>query len=178
MLCLVTVTLYAASSDTETKAIVALYQKGQYATACDKGMQHYFTHRKKEPHFVAMVGMACAKSDMINWLGVLQRYLVQSPPLRSTATYFTTLLLDKRLLYQHFVDGVPVEGFRIPLYDHILSTVMDRMSRGDYEKDGNGTVRMTTREGMIEIRITEDQPPKLMVFERNATDVVRSHWYR
>ncbi|MBD3801279.1 MAG: hypothetical protein IE886_07555 [Campylobacterales bacterium] len=37
-----------------------------------------------EAHFAAMVGMACAKSDMIN-------PLVETPSLRSTATFFATL---------------------------------------------------------------------------------------
>lgn len=175
---LIGVALSAAASDKKTKEIVDLYQQGEYASVCDLGMQAYFNQNKKEPHFAAMVGIACAKSDMINWLGVLQRHLVDTPALRSTATYFSTLLLDKRLLYQHFVDGVPLEGYRVPVYDHILSVAVDRISRGDYEKDANGTVRMPTEAGSIEIRLSEDQPPKLMLIERNATDVVRSHWYR
>jgi len=169
--------LYAAA-DKETNEIVELYKKGDFTDVCDLGMQYYFNHSEKEPHFVAMVGIACAKADMINWLGVLQRHLVDTPALRSTATFFTVLLMDKRLLYQHFVDGVPVDGYRFPVYDHVLSVVMEGMSRGAYEVDDNKTASITTKEGKIEIRLTDDTPPKLLIIERNATDILRTHWYR
>ena len=58
--------LFAAEGTTET--IVSLYEKGAYAEVCKKGVIQYY-QGNDEPHFAAMVGMACAKVDEINPLG-------------------------------------------------------------------------------------------------------------
>lgn len=165
--------LPAASTDD----IVSLYTSGDYTQACRKG-RHLFYRGNQEAHFAAMVGMACAKVDAINPLGNLQRNLVSSPALRSSATYFTTLLLAKRLLYQHFVDGIALNGFVLPNYDHVLSIVYDHMQRGVYEKHVDGTVHIALPDRSIIISLSNDTPAKLNVDEYRGKTLLKHHWFQ
>lgn len=161
----------------ETQAIAELYKAGQYDRVCREGMQRYY-RGDKEAHFAAMVGMACARVDTINPLGILQRNLVSTPALRSSAIYFSTLVLAKRLLYHHFVDGIPLGGFALPQYDHILSIVFDHVRRGDVVQMGDGMVRIDHGSRRILVSVSDDEPPRLLVDEYNGAQLVGRHWYQ
>ncbi len=161
----------------QTKSVVMLYKKGEYGQVCRKGMRLYY-NGSKEPHFAAMVGMACARTDAINPLGVLQRNLVSTPPLRRSATYFSTLVLAKRLLYQHFVDNTPIEQFVLPKYGHILSVVYDHVRRGDFVSMGKGMVRIDDRGRRIFVSVSDDEPPRLLVDEYDGMTLRHRHWFQ
>ena len=161
----------------DERHIVALYKQGAYEDACKQGMSQYF-QGNKEAHFAAMVGMACARVDLINPLGILQRNLVRTPTLRSTATFFTTLLLAKRLLYQHFVDGTPIEGLVLPKFDHVLTQVFDRMSRGEYERLPGGVIRIETPQRRYLLSIAGSAPQWLFIDEYAGAEMLKRHRYQ
>ncbi|WP_345972022.1 hypothetical protein [Sulfurimonas diazotrophicus] len=173
LLALLTLSSYGA----DTKQVLALYRDGDYLQACKSGLSAYYAG-SREAHFAAMVGMACAKSDMINPLGDLQRPLVKTSSMRSTATFFATLLLAKRLLYQHLVDGVPIEGFTLPKYDHVLSIVYDHVSRGDYKTLEHGEMLIVDGQRNIIITLSRGTPPRVLVDEYESGRRIRRHWYQ
>ncbi|WP_345987139.1 hypothetical protein WCX18_08265 [Sulfurimonas sp. HSL1-2] len=173
LLALLTLSGYGA----DTKQVLALYRDGDYLQACKSGLSAYYAG-SREAHFAAMVGMACAKSDMINPLGDLQRPLVTTPSLRSTATFFATLQLAKRLLYQHFVDGLEIKGFTLPKYDHILSIVYDHVSRGDYTTMEHGEMLIVDGQRNIIVSLSRGTPPRVLVDEYEAGQRIRRHWYK
>jgi len=167
----------AEGSAAPTDTMVALYKKGVYEQVCHDGMDLYY-QGNKEPHFAAMVGMACAKTDVINPLGVLQRNLVTTPALRSSATYFSTLILAKRLLYQHFIDGISLDGFVLPKYKHVLSVVYDHINRRDFKQMGTGMIRIEHGKRSIFVSVSDDDPARLLVDEYEGAKLLRRHWYQ
>lgn len=170
-------TLFAAGAASENETMVSLYKQGAYAEVCKKGVISYYKGQN-EPHFAAMVGMACAKVDEINPLGALQRGLVDTPALRRTATYFSTLVLAKRLLYQHFIDGVDIAAYRLPKYDHILSNVYDHVSRGEYKKISAGMIRIDDKGKQIFVSVSDDDPVRILVDEYDGAKLVHRHWFQ
>lgn len=160
-----------------TGHLVDMYKKGAYKEVCRRGMKAYY-NGNKEPHFAAMVGIACAKSDAINPLGSLQRSLVASPALRSSATYFATLLLAKRLLYQHFIDGIDLRDYALPKYDHVLSIVFDHVARNDFTRMGRGMLRIEAGTLRILVSVSDDKPARLLMDEYRGAKLVRRHWYQ
>lgn len=140
-------------------------------------MREYY-RGNKEAHFAAMVGMACAKTDAINPLGVLQRSLVATPALRSSATYFATLVLAKRLLYQHFIDGIDLGGVVLPKYDHILSTVFDHVARKDFVSMGQEMIRIESNGRSILVSVSDDRPARLLIDEYAGAKLLHRHWYQ
>jgi hypothetical protein len=161
----------------KTEVIVSLYKQGNYKKVCKQGMREYY-RGNKEAHFAAMVGMACARSDAINPLGILQRSLVTTPALRSSATYFSTLILAKRLLYQHFIDGVALNAFVLPKYDHVLSIVFDHIARNDFKTIGNGMIRIEEGDRSILVSVSDDRPARLLVDEYLGAKLLHRHWYQ
>jgi len=173
----VTVPLISAPAINQADTIAKLYRNGDYKRACKEGMRQYYAG-KKEEHFAAMVGMACAKTDAINALGTLQRNLVGSAALRGSATYFSTLVLAKRLLYQHFVDGIGVDAYVLPKYDHILSIVFDHVRRGDFKRMGEKMVRIEYGNKTILVSVSDDVPARLLVDEYEGAKLLHRHWYQ
>ena len=169
--------LYGAQERTQTEEIVALYQAGNYSVVCRKGMLLYYAGND-EPHFAAMVGMACAKVDEINPLGALQRNLVATESLRKTATYFSTLVLEKRLLYQYFIDGLAIDAYVLPKYDHVLSVVYDHIGRGDYKPIGDGMLRIDVGGRSIFVSVSDDDPVRILVDEYEGASLLRRHWFQ
>jgi len=172
---IITVTLPAGAADTQQ--LLSLYRQGEFARVCKSGIAAYYAG-EHDANFAAMVGMACAKSDSINPLGELQRPLVGTPALRSTATFFATLQLAKRLLYQHFVDGVPLEGITLPKYDHILSIVYDHVSRGDYKRMEKGELLIVNGTHNIIVSLSHGTPARLLVDEYESGRRIQRHWYQ
>ena len=171
------VSLLATENSAKRDRIVSLYKQGQFSQVCREGMVQYYGGND-EPHFAAMVGMACAKVDEINPLGALQRNLVDTPALRSTSTYFSTLVLVKRLLYQHFIDGIVLDGYSLPKYDHILSIVYDHVSRGDFTQMGKGMIRIEAGGHSIFVSVSDDEPVRLLVDEYEGAKLLHRHWFQ
>lgn len=174
--------LALALSGTEAAAgeaddIANLYREQAFEKACKEGMRLYYGGRK-EPHFAAMVGMACARVDAINPLGVLQRNLVDSPALRSSATYFATLVLAKRLLYQHFIDGISLQAFSLPSYDHILCFVFDAVRRGEFAPMGPNMIGIDRGMGRIIVSVSDDVPARLLIDEYDGSQLKHRHWFQ
>lgn len=167
----------SAAWGTKTEAIVSLYKHGEYKQVCKQGMREYY-RGNKEAHFAAMIGMACARSDAINPLGILQRSLVTTPALRGSATYFSTLILAKRLLYQHFIDGIALDAFVLPKYDHVLSIVFDHIARHDFNTIGDGMIRIEEGNRSILVSVSDDRPARLLVDEYSGAKLLRRHWYQ
>lgn len=161
----------------ETDKIVSLYKENDFSQVCKLGMREYYSGNQ-EPHFAAMVGMACAKSDAINPLGSLQRSLVETPALRSSATYFSTLVLAKRLLYQYFIDGIDLGGFTLPRYEHVLSVVFDHVARGDFKRMGPRMIRIEAGERSLLVSVSDDKPEKILVDEYLGAKLLYRHWYQ
>ena len=176
MIMLSAVFLFASEFDS---MLVKEYKAGKYKSVCKKGMHVYYQGRKDE-HFAALVGVACANNDSINFLGILQRNLVGSPSMRSTASYFSALLLQKRLIYQFMIDGIDLSGFRLPKYDHVLSVVFDKLSKGDYESLGGATnmIKIDEKEKTIFISVSDDKPAKVLVDEYKDSKLIKRHWYQ
>lgn len=168
--------LFASEFDSK---LVKEYKAGKYKSVCKKGMHAYYQGRKDE-HFAALVGVACANNDSINFLGILQRNLVGSPSMRSTASYFSALLLQKRLIYQFMIDGIDLSGFRLPKYDHVLSVVFDKLSKGDYKSLGGVTnmIKIDEGERTIFISISDDKPARVLVDEYKDAKLLKRHWYQ
>jgi len=134
----------------------------------------------KDENFVSLVGVSCAKIDSINILGMLQRSLVSSEPSRENASYFSTLILQKRLIYQFMIDDLDISELKLPTSSHLLSRVFEKLSKNDYqtlskepkliEIDDNGR--------KIILSVSDDDPIKIMVDEYTAAGELQNHWYQ
>jgi hypothetical protein len=122
-----------AFAEDPAKALLNLYQKGAYKEACQYGLR-YFNRYKKNNDYVMLYAFSCLKADYIDRLAVPLTALRYTPEERNNATYFATILLQKKLLYHSILDHTDISGIRLPVTDFVLSIVFDLYTKKAYKK--------------------------------------------
>lgn len=128
---LLALSLYA---DTK-KELLHLFQNKQYEEACNLGFKN-FSDNSKDEEYVSLYSFACLNIDYIDRLSVAITTLKYSKEARANASYFSTILLQKKLLYHAMLDGYDISSLNLPKTDYVLSKVFDL-----YTKKTNGEKR-------------------------------------
>lgn len=71
------------------------YQAKRYEKVCSDGAEFYLKNERNEQILVA-IGDACAKVDAIQPLSYISKNLISTKEYRESASYFTTLMLQKK----------------------------------------------------------------------------------
>jgi len=104
-----------------------LYQDSKFSEACDVGLREISKNYKNED-YISLYAFSCLKADYIDRLNLPIIKLKHSPEARSNASYFSIILMQKKLLYHSLVDGYNLTSFNFPSTDHILSKIFDLYS--------------------------------------------------
>jgi len=112
-----------------------LYQNNKFEKVCTIGFNN-FKNNKKDEEYISLYAFACLYSDYIDRLAVPTAILKTTEESRSNAAYFSTILMQKKLLYHAMVDHYDLSSFILPTTDYVLSKVFDL-----YAKLGNHTKR-------------------------------------
>lgn len=107
-----------------SKQMYQLYQKGAYSQACALGKQHVNQIKSNEAS-VSLYAFSCLKADQIDALNTPLMILNQSSEARANASYFSLLIMQKKLLLQALYDNYPLTSFKFPTSSHLLSKVFD-----------------------------------------------------
>jgi hypothetical protein len=99
-----------------------LYQKGDYTSSCNLGLQHFKEFESNEA-YVSIYAFACLKADQIDRLNTPLMTLSQSSEARANASYFSMLVMQKKLLVQALHDNYSLKSLRFPTSSHLLSKV-------------------------------------------------------
>ena len=108
-------------ADTPSK-MYQLYQKGEYATSCNLGLQHFKEFELNEA-YISIYAFSCLKADQIDRLTSPMMILVQSSEARANASYFSMLIMQKKLLIQSLYDNYSLKSLKFPTSSHLLSKV-------------------------------------------------------
>jgi hypothetical protein len=133
-----------------------------------------------DENFVSLVGVSCAKVDRINLLGMLQRSLVSSKSSRENASYFSTLVLQKRLIYQFMIDDLDMSRLVLPASTHLLSRVFEQLSAGHYKvlSSSPKLVELDANGRKIILSTSDDEPVKVLIDEYTTEGELERHWYQ
>lgn len=162
-----------------TSDFIEAFRAGDYELVCREGLETYYGGRNDEM-FVIMVGTACARIDNINPLGMLQRNLVSTASARETASYFATLVLQKRLLYQFMIDHTAITSLHLPYSNHILSIVFERIANGSYTwvSDAPKMIKVFDGDKSMIISVSDDEPKKILIDEYQGDTLVKRRWFQ
>jgi hypothetical protein len=95
-------------------------QEKNYERACQIGKTIFFNQERDEK-FLSLIGQACLKADYIDTLAMIQSRLRESKSSRQNAALFSSIILQKRLIYQFMYDGTDISSLALPVSDHPLS---------------------------------------------------------
>lgn len=112
-------------------AFLDAYKKEDSALACRIGREIYRSGLQDEKILIA-IGKSCAEDDYINFIGVLQQRLGKSTESRRAAVYFSTLILQKRLISQYMFEDIDFSAYTLPRTEHILSLTFDAIKNKSY----------------------------------------------
>lgn len=159
--------------------LVKDFQNRNFKTVCQDGMRKYSGGNRDED-FLGMVGVACAEIDFINPLGILQKSLRSTKAGRNNASYFATLILQKKLLYQFMLDDIDLGYLRVPDTGHILSIVFKNLILKKYKTVSSSPKELEISDGnrVIKVYIEKATPPKVIVDVYKDGKKVEHHWYR
>jgi hypothetical protein len=168
-------TLNGASID----SLIKSFGERDFKTVCKDGMRKYEGGNRDED-FLGMVGVACAEIDYINPLGILQKSLRSTKAGRNNASYFATLILQKKLLYQFMVDDIDLGYLRVPDTNHILSIMFKYLVLKQYKTISESPKSLEIEDGerVIKIYVSNDTPKKVIVDIYKNGNKIGSHWYR
>ena len=121
--------ILAANNDIRT--FLDAYKRNDVFLACDAGRKLYHSDIRDENLLIA-IGHACSKADYIDFVGVLQQRLGQTPDARKAAVYFSTLGLKKRLISQYMHEETDLSLYALPITDHILSKVYEAIKNEEF----------------------------------------------
>jgi hypothetical protein len=163
-----------------TDVLVEAFQDKNFILVCREGMKK-FNQKKNDEDFLSMVGVACAEIDYINPLGILQKALKSTLSGRNNASYFSTLILQKKLIYQFMIDDIELGYLRLPDTNHILSVIFKNLVMKKYvvlEKNPK-KLEIKNDKQTILIYNSKDKPVKVMVeiYDENKNKI-EERWYR
>lgn len=122
-------TLLGASDDATN--FLEAYKNKDVQRACHFGRKLFHAGTKDEKILIA-TGQVCAEADYIDFLGVLQQRLHSSRPSREAAVYFSSLILQKRLISQFMFEDAYVSAYVLPRSDHLLSRVFEAIKKEEF----------------------------------------------
>ena len=99
-----------------------LYQKGEYSISCNIGQQH-FKELESNESYVSLYAFSCLKADQIDRLNTPLMILSQSSEARANASYFSMLVMQKKLLVQALYDNNSLKSLKYPTSSHLLSKI-------------------------------------------------------
>lgn len=115
-------TAYLFSSNLST--LYKLYEKQEYTKACDYAVKHFDKKRNKNSdQYLTLYGLSCLETDKIYRIATPMLRLNSSKNARANSAYFSTILLQKKLLFQALVDKISLKNLQLPRTNFILSKI-------------------------------------------------------
>lgn len=151
------------------------YENKEYEKVCLKRAS-YYKNSGNDEKLLTIIGDSCAKIDYINPLGYVVRGLVSTPEFRENGSYFATLILQKKLIYQFMNDGIDLKNLRLPQSKHVLSVVFENLAIKNYTKVNEKLLIKTNQK---EYKVWIDNQKKRVVHIDEYVDgkKIKTHGY-
>ena len=151
------------------------YEGKNFEKVCNDGAGFVLKSDKNEQILVA-IGDACAKIDSINILGNISKNLISTKEYRESGSYFATLVLQKKLIYQFMHDTINLKELKLPRTNHVLSRVFEQLSKGNYEVVEK-RIEIKTPDLNYTLWLSVDDPKKVFIDENKDGKLIKRHWY-
>jgi len=145
--------------------LFSLYQNQEYKKACKLGFEKFLRFKKNE-ELVSLYGFVCLKSDYIDRLSIPMTALRSTKEARANASYFSVILMQKKMLYHALIDDYDISGLKLPTTEYILSKVFDLyVQQNDHNKRFYNFQDPDDPKKSYKLYIRQDKDTKKMVIE-------------
>jgi len=175
LIALLSINLYA-SIKTD---MLELYKNKKYKEVCREGFDNFQTYKKDE-QYVSIYAFGCLNADYIDRLTVPIAALKYSKEARANATYFSVILMQKKMLYHALADGYNINNLKLPSTDYILSKVFDMYVKlKKHNKKFYIFKDKDNKKLMYKLYILKDgqRVPKMVIEEYIDSKLIKQHTY-
>ncbi len=168
---------FSFSKSLTVNDLINYYKNGEYKKVCAKGIK-IFEKFKKNEDLVTMYAFSCLKSDYIDRLAVPIVILKKTKEARANAAYFSTILVQKKLLYYALIDGIDITGLVFPQTDHIFSKIFNLFIEKKYKKTDNRYIFIDPKDKDVkyELYLEKDKMPiKMVILKLKKDKIVETH---
>jgi len=114
--------------------MLSLFQNNKHEESCNLGFEN-FKNYKQDDEFLSLYAFSCLRADYIDRLALPIAMLKYSKEARANSTYFSIILMQKKMLYHALVDDYALLSLNVPTTDYVLSKVFDLYIKlGKHEK--------------------------------------------
>jgi len=172
-------TAFLFSSNLST--LYKLYEKQEYNKACDYALKNFYKKRNKNSEqYITLYGLSCLETDKIDRIATPMLRLRMTKDARANAAYFSTILLQKKLLFQALVDNILLSDLHLPHTNFIISKIFSSFINKEYTL--NEGVYIFKDKGKKEMRYqlyieTDKKNEKFMIIDIYKDDKF-THRYR
>ncbi len=126
-------TAFLFSSNLST--LYKFYEKQEYTKACDYAVKYFYKKRNKNSEqYLTLYGLSCLETDKIYRIATPMLRLKASKDARENASYFSTILLQKKLLFQALIDKTSLKNLHLPNTNFILSKIFTLFVNEEYRQ--------------------------------------------
>jgi len=171
----VLLSFYSISFSYNKDEIVKDYENKNYKKVCIYGT----VANSKDETILSLIADACLKIDSINPLGTIIKRLVSTPKYRENASYFATILLQKKLIYQFMNDDIDLSGMRLPRTSYVLSVVFENLVKKNYKVIEKKTkrIKIVLKDVTYILWRSSDKPVKIYLDKYKDGILIKQYWY-
>lgn len=172
---LLALSLYADSK----QEMLRLYKNKQYEEACNLGFKD-FSDNSKDDEYVSLYSFSCLKMDFVDRLAVPIIALRHSKEGRANASYFATILLQKKLLYHAMLDKNDISSLNLPTTDYVLSKVFDLYTKSPKNQKEEYYIFQSEENSALKYKlylIKDDKTDKMVIEELYNSVSIKKHIY-
>ncbi len=172
---LILVSFYSISFSYNKSEIVSDYKNQNYKKVCIYGT----VANSKDESILSLIASACLKVDSINPLGTIIKKMVSTPKYRENASYFATIILQKKLIYQFMNDGIDLSNLRLPRTSYLLSVVFENIVKKNYKIIDKTTkkIKIVLKNRTYILWRSSTKPIKIFIDEYKDGILLKTHWY-
>jgi hypothetical protein len=155
------------------------FQKKDYEEVCNIGFKN-FNKYKLDDEYLSLYGLGCLYSDHIDRVAIPSILLKNTKEARANAAYFSTILMQKKLLYYSLVDGYDISNIKIPTTDLVLSKVFELYRKSKKNKQQTFYTFQDPKSKNVTYRLyleKIDNKLKIIIEEYNNNILIKKHIY-
>ena len=155
--------------------IISDYKTENYKKVCIYGT----VANSKDEDILSLIASACLKIDSINPLGTIIKKLVSTQKDRENASYFATIVLQKKLIYQFMNDGIDLSSLRLPRTSYLLSVIFENLVKKNYKIIDKKTnkIKIVLKNKVYILWRSDSKPVKIYIDEYKDGFLLKHRWY-
>ncbi len=152
--------------------------KKDYRNACVTGKK-IFADNEKDEKFISIIGYACMKADYIDTLAILQSKQRESKDTRQNAVIFSSLVLQKRLIYQFMYDDSDISTLALPISEHPLSNTFVAIRDKNFKLISSSpkTIGFTKDNKQYKVYINKKDRGRITIEVKDSNNNIKKHRY-